>query len=255
MYKKVDDFMDNLISKNPAQIEFHQAVKEVVESIWEYIQDNPQYFETGGRNQRLSPEYIDLVQEYRALLPSSTTESLTQSAAEYWADKSDRLQGEKRSLQQKKVVEESKLNGLNEQISKLDAFLHKNDEFSDEEREQVAKEERQRRLEEEKHTEVNRRVRGSKRFHSIVNTILILLGVAFFYFGIFSSGGEGASENLQSSPLVPCIFGVGLIVAGIMRPLRDKITIQKSRLETRLDKQTTREMKKLKKKIMSSSTK
>ena len=91
-------------------------------------------------------------------------------------------------------------------------------------------------------------MRGSKRFHSIVNTILILLGVAFFYFGIFSSDGEGASKDLQSSPLVPCIFGVGLIVAGIMRPLRDKITIQKSRLETRLDKQTTREMKKLKKK-------
>ena len=42
MYKKIDDFMDNLISKNPAQIEFHQAVKEVAESIWEYIQDNPQ---------------------------------------------------------------------------------------------------------------------------------------------------------------------------------------------------------------------
>ena len=43
MYKKVDDFMGVLIAKNPGQIEFHQAVEEVVESIWGYIQDNPQY--------------------------------------------------------------------------------------------------------------------------------------------------------------------------------------------------------------------
>ena len=43
MYRKIEDFMDVLIAKNPGQIEFHQAVKEVVDSIWSYIQDNPQY--------------------------------------------------------------------------------------------------------------------------------------------------------------------------------------------------------------------
>ena len=43
MYKTVDDFMESLISKNPGQIEFHQAVREVVESLWDFIKDNPQY--------------------------------------------------------------------------------------------------------------------------------------------------------------------------------------------------------------------
>ena len=37
MYRKIEDFMDILIAKNPGQIEFHQAVKEVVDSIWSYI--------------------------------------------------------------------------------------------------------------------------------------------------------------------------------------------------------------------------
>ena len=58
MYKKIDDFMDNLISKNPAQIEFHQAVKEVVESIWEYIQDNPQYLHANILDRIVEPERV-----------------------------------------------------------------------------------------------------------------------------------------------------------------------------------------------------
>jgi hypothetical protein len=47
--------------------------------------------------------------------------------------------------------------------------------------------------------------------------------------------------------LIPCLFGVGLMATGILRPLRDKITIQKSRLESRLDKQTSKDKKKKKK--------
>jgi len=58
MYKKIDDFMDNLISKNPAQIEFHQAVKEVAESIWEYIQDNPQYLHANILDRIVEPERV-----------------------------------------------------------------------------------------------------------------------------------------------------------------------------------------------------
>jgi len=37
MYKTVDAFMKSVINKNPGQDEFHQAVEEVVESIWDYF--------------------------------------------------------------------------------------------------------------------------------------------------------------------------------------------------------------------------
>ena len=39
--KYVDDFMANLIAKNPGEKEFHQAVQEVVESLAPYILENP----------------------------------------------------------------------------------------------------------------------------------------------------------------------------------------------------------------------
>jgi glutamate dehydrogenase/leucine dehydrogenase len=41
--QKVNDFMAKVIAKNPAEKEFHQAVKEVVESLIPYIEENPQY--------------------------------------------------------------------------------------------------------------------------------------------------------------------------------------------------------------------
>jgi glutamate dehydrogenase (NADP+) len=40
---KVNDFMAKIIAKNPGEIEFHQAVKEVVESIMSVIDENPKY--------------------------------------------------------------------------------------------------------------------------------------------------------------------------------------------------------------------
>ena len=43
MYKTVDAFMESVINKNPGEEEFHQAVEEVVESIWDYLQENPHY--------------------------------------------------------------------------------------------------------------------------------------------------------------------------------------------------------------------
>ena len=43
MYKTVDAFMESVINKNPGQEEFHQAVEEVVESIWDFLQENPHY--------------------------------------------------------------------------------------------------------------------------------------------------------------------------------------------------------------------
>lgn len=41
--QKVNEFMTNVIAKNPAEHEFHQAVKEVVESLVPYIEEHPKY--------------------------------------------------------------------------------------------------------------------------------------------------------------------------------------------------------------------
>ena len=43
MYSTIDDFMDYVEIKNPGEKEFHQAVHEVVESLWDYLKDNPHY--------------------------------------------------------------------------------------------------------------------------------------------------------------------------------------------------------------------
>jgi glutamate dehydrogenase (NADP+) len=40
---KVDEFMAKLIAKNPGESEFHQAAKEVIESIMPFIEENPKY--------------------------------------------------------------------------------------------------------------------------------------------------------------------------------------------------------------------
>jgi len=39
----VDEFMANIIARNPGETEFHQAVKEVTESLMPFIQENPKY--------------------------------------------------------------------------------------------------------------------------------------------------------------------------------------------------------------------
>ena len=58
MYNSIDQFMDIVISKNPEQVEFHQAVKEVIESIWGYVQDNPQYLHSNILDRIVEPERV-----------------------------------------------------------------------------------------------------------------------------------------------------------------------------------------------------
>ncbi len=41
--QKVNEFMVKVIAKNPSEPEFHQAVKEVVESLIPYMEENPKY--------------------------------------------------------------------------------------------------------------------------------------------------------------------------------------------------------------------
>jgi glutamate dehydrogenase (NADP+) len=40
---KVNEFMAKIIARNPGESEYHQAVKEVVESLMPFIEDNPKY--------------------------------------------------------------------------------------------------------------------------------------------------------------------------------------------------------------------
>ena len=43
MAASCEAFMDEVKSKNPNELEFHQAVKEVLESIWSFLEDNSHY--------------------------------------------------------------------------------------------------------------------------------------------------------------------------------------------------------------------
>ena len=43
MDKNVETFMEGVITKNPSEKEFHQAVQEVTESIMPFINKNPKY--------------------------------------------------------------------------------------------------------------------------------------------------------------------------------------------------------------------
>ena len=58
MYKTSNEFIDSLVSKTPNEIEFHQAVKEVIDSIWDYIQDNPEYLHANILDRIVEPERI-----------------------------------------------------------------------------------------------------------------------------------------------------------------------------------------------------
>ncbi|MAG21509.1 MAG: NADP-specific glutamate dehydrogenase [Candidatus Marinimicrobia bacterium] len=58
MYSSIDDFMNMIAEKNHGEKEFQQAVHEVVESLWDYVQANPQYV-TGRILERMTePERV-----------------------------------------------------------------------------------------------------------------------------------------------------------------------------------------------------
>ena len=58
MYKTIDQFMDYVIQKNPGENEFHQAVKEVASSIWDFLQDNQYYLHNGILDRIVEPERV-----------------------------------------------------------------------------------------------------------------------------------------------------------------------------------------------------
>ena len=58
MSSSVDSFMANVIAKNPAEAEFHQAVREVVESVFPTVEANPVYKEAKILERLVEPERL-----------------------------------------------------------------------------------------------------------------------------------------------------------------------------------------------------
>jgi glutamate dehydrogenase (NADP+) len=52
--------MENVIAKNPAEVEFHQAVEEVVESIWPVLDKRPEYRKAKILERSVEPERVIL---------------------------------------------------------------------------------------------------------------------------------------------------------------------------------------------------
>ena len=58
MSKKIEEFMAKVIDKNPGELEFHQAVREVVESVMPFIEKNPKYQEAKILQRMVEPERV-----------------------------------------------------------------------------------------------------------------------------------------------------------------------------------------------------
>ena len=58
MYSNVNDFLESVKQKNPNEIEFHQAVHEVIDSIWDFVNDNPQYQYNSILERMTEPERV-----------------------------------------------------------------------------------------------------------------------------------------------------------------------------------------------------
>lgn len=58
MKKKIDEVMNDVIRKNPGEPEFHQAVREVVESLTPFIEKNPKYKDAKIIERIVEPERV-----------------------------------------------------------------------------------------------------------------------------------------------------------------------------------------------------
>lgn len=57
-YDSIENFMNMVVTKNPGEKEFHQAVREVVESLWDFLQENPRYIHAKILERIIEPERI-----------------------------------------------------------------------------------------------------------------------------------------------------------------------------------------------------
>ena len=58
MSSSMQSFLDRVVAKNPAEPEFHQAVQEVVESVWPVIESNPRYRSGRVLERMVEPERV-----------------------------------------------------------------------------------------------------------------------------------------------------------------------------------------------------
>ena len=58
MYNSIEEFMGHIEAKNHGEKEFHQAVHEVVESLWDFLQDHPDYVHARILERITEPERI-----------------------------------------------------------------------------------------------------------------------------------------------------------------------------------------------------
>lgn len=54
----INEFLNQVINRNPGEKEFHQAVKEVVESVWEVYERNPRYRKAKILERMTEPERV-----------------------------------------------------------------------------------------------------------------------------------------------------------------------------------------------------
>lgn len=58
MKNKIEEFMAKVSEKNPGEVEFHQAVREVIESIMPFIEKNPKYQKQKILERMVEPERV-----------------------------------------------------------------------------------------------------------------------------------------------------------------------------------------------------
>lgn len=56
--ENLDEFLMHVQEHNPGQREFHQAVAEVMESVWPYVAEHPRYAEHGLLDRLIEPERV-----------------------------------------------------------------------------------------------------------------------------------------------------------------------------------------------------
>ena len=58
MYSSIENFMDKVKHKDPNELEFHQAVHEVVDSLWGFLDLNRNYLHSGVLDRMVEPERV-----------------------------------------------------------------------------------------------------------------------------------------------------------------------------------------------------
>ena len=58
MYNSIEEFMSYIEAKNHGEKEFHQAVREVVESLWDFLKDHPDYVHAKILKRITEPERV-----------------------------------------------------------------------------------------------------------------------------------------------------------------------------------------------------